>query len=535
MPKTPLAQADRLPLPLTDNSGFSGNLQRCLLGTALSPENNESYQRLLKTLLHGASFQFILAEIRNELLRDQLIATLDQAAATAGLSAIRLDLGAEDASFDLPELENRLLDLAQQYAIVHLCGYDHWLTKERWQALNIRRDTLAENCRVRLLCWLAPESIRLCAEQAPDLWSWRSGVYDFTQTTPLSLPEKAQFAGPIDNRSLLEGTRRIAQIRAWLLQNPADDLRLPLQDELAELLVRFGQLDEALRIRIDEQLPVFEKLGDVRSRAVTLGKIADIHQTRGELDEALRIRIDEQLPVFEKLGDVRSRAVALGKIADIHQARGQFDEALRIHIDEEMPVYEKFGDLRERAVGLGKIADIHQARGQLDEALRIRIDEQLPVFEKLGDVRSRAVTFGKIADIHQARGQLDEAQKLHEECLSVAIRLGDIDMQAHAHYSLASIILDREGLRADNIEKLLEHLREAFAIVVRLQRPDGIGSIGNLLAQVLAAVGAKDEALQILAQADAAWALLGYNEGSAAVATLRHQIEATPEQEAGQT
>ena len=494
MPKTPLAQADRLPLPLTDNSGFSGNLQRCLLGTALSPENNESYQRLLKTLLHGASFQFILAEIRNELLRDQLIATLDQAAATAGLSAIRLDLGAEDASFDLPELENRLLDLAQQYAIVHLCGYDHWLTKERWQALNIRRDTLAENCRVRLLCWLAPESIRLCAEQAPDLWSWRSGVYDFTQTTPLSLPEKAQFAGPIDNRSLLEGTRRIAQIRAWLLQNPADDLRLPLQDELAELLVRFGQLDEALRIRIDEQLPVFEKLGDVRSRAVTLGKIADIHQTRGELDEALRIRIDEQLPVFEKLGDVRSRAVALGKIADIHQARGQFDEALRIHIDEEMPVYEKFGDLRERAVGLGKIADIHQARGQLDEA-----------------------------------------QKLHEECLSVAIRLGDIDMQAHAHYSLASIILDREGLRADNIEKLLEHLREAFAIVVRLQRPDGIGSIGNLLAQVLAAVGAKDEALQILAQADAAWALLGYNEGSAAVATLRHQIEATPEQEAGQT
>ena len=191
--------------------------------------------------------------------------------------------------------------------------------------------------------------------------------------------------------------------------------------------------------------------------------------------------------------------------------------------------------MRSRAVTFGKIADIHQARGQLDEALRIRLDEEMPVFEKLGELREQAITLGKIADIHQARGQLDEAQKLHEECLSVAIRLGDIDMQAHAHYSLASIILDREGLRADNIEKLLEHLREAFAIVVRLQRPDGIGSIGNLLAQVLAAVGAKDEALQILAQADAAWALLGYNEGSAAVATLRHQIEATPEQEAGQT
>src|SRR3712207_7252637 len=57
--------------------------------------------------------------------------------------------------------------------------------------------------------------------------------------------------------------------------------------------------------------PLFrsERLGAVHEAAITRGKIADILQARGELDEALRIRREEELPVYERLGDVRSAAV----------------------------------------------------------------------------------------------------------------------------------------------------------------------------------------------------------------------------------
>ena len=71
------------------------------------------------------------------------------------------------------------------------------------------------------------------------------------------------------------------------------------------------------------------------------GAEADVLYARGELGEALRIRREEELPVYEKLGDVRSRAVTLGKIADVLYARGELDEALRIRREEELPVYEK--------------------------------------------------------------------------------------------------------------------------------------------------------------------------------------------------
>jgi hypothetical protein len=45
-----------------------------------------------------------------------------------------------------------------------------------------------------------------------------------------------------------------------------------------------------------------------------MGKVADILKARGELDEALRIPKQEELPVYEKLGDVRASAVTIGKI-----------------------------------------------------------------------------------------------------------------------------------------------------------------------------------------------------------------------------
>jgi hypothetical protein len=89
---------------------------------------------------------------------------------------------------------------------------------------------------------------------------------------------------------------------------------------------------------------------------VTLGQIADVLMARGELDEALRIRREEELPVYERLKDVRLWAVTQGQIADVLMGRGEFDEALRINREEELPVYERLKDVHELVVVRTKIA-----------------------------------------------------------------------------------------------------------------------------------------------------------------------------------
>jgi tetratricopeptide (TPR) repeat protein len=475
---------------------------------------------------------------------------------------------------------------AQGGGQVQVMGLSHWLdplapdqrTAERWTAMNMRREAFAHLVATPVLLWLRPIQAQTFAALAPDLWSWRSGVHRFTDLDDADLATQKwpirhtlQSEG-IDNRSADERRSRMAAVRDFLSQAGQADasrLRLDLLDELAELHMSLGELDEALRIRYEEELPVFQQRGDLRSRALTLGKIADVLQARGELDEALRIRREVQLPVYEKLGDQRSRAVTMGKIADVLQARGELDEAVRIRREEELPVYEelgdqrsravtmgriadvllargeldealrirreaelpvyeKLGDQRERAVTMGKIADVLQARGELDEALRIRREEELPVYEKLGDQRSRVVTMGQIADILQARGQLDEARDLHAQRLEVAVAMGDIDSQAHALYSIAQIRLQRgEHQQPEGLQAIQSQLLQALGFGRRLGRPDFIGAIGSLLAQVMAFGGQAEAALAVLDEAEAAWKTLGWATAQEAqVRALRGTIAA---------
>jgi tetratricopeptide (TPR) repeat protein/CHAT domain-containing protein len=314
---------------------------------------------------------------------------------------------------------------------------------------------------------------------------------------------------------------------------------------IANILYRRGDLDEALRIRREEELPVYERLGDVRSRAITMGQIADILESRGDLDEALRIRREEELPVYERLGDVRSRAVTLGKIADILYRRGDLDEALRIRREEQLPVFERLGDVRERAVTMGKIADILYSRGDPDEALRIRREEQLPVFERLGDVRERAVTMSKIADILQSRGDLDEALRIfRQELLPAFERLDDVRSRAVVLGRIADILVqkgDRGAARALQDERLetnrgladadgigaalwdmaqldlaerkiddaIPRIMDAYGIVARLGRAEGIAVIGRLFGQILVANDKSAEARVVLQRSADAFRKLG--------------------------
>ena len=412
-------------------------------------------------------------------------------------------------------------------------GLDDLLTR-----LNYRRGALAERCARPLLVWVSSQHLRNLATRAADLWAWRSGVFDFS--LPAGKGGSIRLLSPYA-RETAAAPRRLARIEElqshladraqWRpldvdlafelgdLQNSLgnveeaeaayrnarvalsrlDDRRLIAiaEGRIADILEASGELDEALRIRTEEEIPVYERLGDVRARAIAQGKIADILQTRGELDEALRIRIEEELPVYERLGDARARAFTQGQIADILQARGELDEALRIRTEEQLPVFERLGDVHARAITLGRIADIFFTRGEIDEALRIRAEEELPVYERLGDVHARAITLGRIADILLTRGELDEALRIRtEEQLPVFGRLGDARARAVTQGEIADILqaqgeLD-EALRIRTEEQLpvFERLGDVHARAITLGR----------IADILAARGQIDEALEIYEQ-----------------------------------
>ncbi len=318
----------------------------------------------------------------------------------------------------------------------------------------------------------------------------------------------------LDSGRLDEAMAAFAQHAELSEARGKDRDRAIARGSIADILFRRGQYDEALRIRHEEQLPVYARLGDLREIAVTQGKIADILFRRGEYDEALRILREDLLPVYARLGDVREIAVSQGKIADILFQRGELDEALRIRREEQLPVFARLGDVRDIAVTQGQIVDILYRRGEYDEALRILREDLLPVFARLGDVRSIAVTQGKIADILFRRGDLDEALQIRREVqLPVFARLGDVREIAIIQGNIADI-LDRRG---ELDEALRIRREEELPVYARLGDVHSGAVTQGQIADILFQRGDLDEALRIRREEELpAFTRLGDMDGIAA-------------------
>ncbi|ETX01539.1 MAG: hypothetical protein ETSY1_07045 [Candidatus Entotheonella factor] len=493
--------------------------------------------RLLNIVEKENRFRFVVAIFSDTAYRNQMIARLEKLVSENQC----LDIEAEHDFF---EVLNQLYHLPSNTALVHLLGASAWLqdssrATDLLHGLNYQREQVAANCPFVIVLWLYDSQVRDLAQNAPDMWAWRAAVLDFS--LPLE-PEAILSQREIVKEKIVsiqadshERQRRLADIEAYLSKQPkryasdaallremsriymvfgditqaeksariAYDISHEYDDKqgcamavgfLADVFMIRGDLDEALRMRTEEELPIYERLGDARSLVVTKGKIADILQLRSDLDEALRIRTEEELPVYEQLGDVRSLAVTKGKIADILQLRGELDEALRILTEDQLPVYERLSDVREVAVTQGKIADILQLRGELDEALRIRTEEELPVYERLGEVNSIAVTKGQIADILQLRGNLDEALRMRrEEELPVYERLGEVRSIAITKSKIADIL----QLRGNLDEALRMRREEELPVYERLGDVRLIAVAKGKIADILQLRGDLDEALRI--------------------------------------
>jgi esterase/lipase superfamily enzyme/tetratricopeptide (TPR) repeat protein len=157
----------------------------------------------------------------------------------------------------------------------------------------------------------------------------------------------------------------------------------------ADCAERLGRSDDQERLL---ELGMRIEDGDPRARAMLLSASASRLIQTGGIDTAEKL-LKEAVAVFETLGDVRARAVTMGKIADILQARGQLDEALKIRNEEELPVYERLGDVRELLIARAKLAMAllrrgrETDRGEASRLLGLAVDEarrlQLPEAQQI--------------------------------------------------------------------------------------------------------------------------------------------------------
>jgi len=75
-------------------------------------------------------------------------------------------------------LEAAMEQQAPAADVIELHGLDTWLDARNLSAANISREHFAHSVLVPVLFWLSSPQISSFATRAPDLWSWRAGVFD---------------------------------------------------------------------------------------------------------------------------------------------------------------------------------------------------------------------------------------------------------------------------------------------------------------------------------------------------------------------
>ncbi len=369
------------------------------------------------------------------------------------------------------------------------------------RSLNASRDLWPNRYPCPIVLWLPEYAATALSQQARDYWRFISHRFYFATEAHASGLLADQFSTEYRLANTLSAEEKLTRIDELVqrIDSVGDDPPPALQrhvldwlDELATLSQITGA--DALSIRRNHELPVYQRLGDELGKAKTLGKIAGLLIDRGDTDEALSIYREEILPIYDRLGVVREKALTMSSIAGIISQLGNTDEAYRILFEEALPLLQELKDVKYAALIQGQMAVMLQNVGRNDEALKI-FERVSNAFEIVGDLRSKAMTRGYIAKLLHKIGQTDEALRIHRvEVFPVYEQLGDELAKAHTLEEIADILMER----GEYYEALRLLRDEAGPIYLRLGDIKACATALRKMATILISTGNIDEAILIL-------------------------------------
>ena len=378
--------------------------------------------RLARAVGHGPDFQILFVEAVADEATRMAREAIDHAAEERGLRVTEV---CWDPAADAEGLEQLIVAAASEADLIHLSGAPKWLTPERWQGLNIRRDRLAENARARLVWWLHPRNVAEMATQAPDLWAWRGGVYSFLNVASPSVSPLTSFDFPHEtrvNRADPEPRRkRIREIRTWLEGTPQPELVYEVAREWGDLALSLGEFDEARHAYRDIALPA-ARLHHTSQEVLTIKQaLATVATEAGDFGGAIEILKDAAEESGRLLGaDHPDTLHSRNDLALAYQDAGRLNDAIPLLEETLTAQIQILGPNHPPTLtSRNNLAAAYYAAGRLNDAI--------PLFEETLEARTQILgpnhpntlsSRNNLAIAYQAAGRLNDAIPLFEETLT---------------------------------------------------------------------------------------------------------------------
>ena len=157
-------------------------------------------------------------------------------------------------------------------------------------------------------------------------------------------------------------------------------------------------------------------------RARALRSAGDLDRSQGDYTGA-RVRYEESLAIYRELGDKKSIAVALVRLAIAHWNQEASGLARSLY-EEALVLSRELGDRKDIALTMGNLGLTAFVEGDYSTA-RSLLEESVDLIRELGDKFNLAIRLNNLGNVALMQGDYMAARPLHAEALVLRRELGD--------------------------------------------------------------------------------------------------------------
>ncbi len=399
-------------------------------------QSQNDLRQLIKSVQasHG-KLNLLVAICDNQNSRNEIIFNYETELSANGVSCHRVNVTSQQTSLskcllDLVERESGLNSLNAP-VLVTLIGADA-LSNIRLDETQSTEEQFCSSLRGTLkswqeftfsiLIWLTPAMANSLAKQAPDFWSWRNGVFDFSQ--PITLPVKRRKPLPTPTPFVIpvELQKRMDELNAQDPESPLrDNLMRDIDRAQRELLGVNSFSYSKIEKLHQKDLELFERQIGTHHPilASSLNKLAELYRAQGKYREAepLYLRL---LEIAEQRIDSYPHSIVerLSNLALIYYSQGKYSNA--------EPLYLRWLEIWEQVYGtdhefvsriLNTLAGIYLVQGKYSEAE--------PLYLRSLEIRGpqhSANGLNNLAECYRSQGKYSEAEPLYLRSLEIRER-----------------------------------------------------------------------------------------------------------------
>ena len=459
----------------------------------LTPLNDREYRKLLLSLtLNAQRLDLLIAIADDRNLQDQLITAYEADLKAQGIATLRARLDPKRPSLraTLEELvaqtpalqpgEPAVVTVLNAGELLGVRLSDEKSEQEKFFfSLQWTREAL-RNFEFPIVLWLPDAVATRLAQQAPDFWSWRGGVFEFVAEAQVPdrgglvmLPSREMGGEETGSPVAIEDLQQqIAQLEQTAPESP---LLITLYNTLGEAYA--GQYDHQLALELYEKaLALAKSKSDPTGEARSLFNLGNALRNCGRPFQALDY-YQQVLGRCRDLGNRDGEAKTLNQLGLASQALGEYPQAIEYH-QQSLAIKREIGDRHGEAASLGNLGNTYHLLGQYSQAIEYH-QQYLAIAWETGNRRSESNALSNLGNAYHSLGQYPQAIEYHQQSLAIKREIGDRQGTEAALGNLGNAY-DSLGQYQQAIEFYQKSLAGAREISDRQGEAGALGNLGNV-------------------------------------------------------